>query len=372
MKGNLVVIATYHYSRALLLKGRLESEGIECYLNNVDPGQIETSSGVKVLIQEDDVAAATRIIKSISKEYGETDLPSKPVLFKIHRILIPVDFSEQSLIACDYASELASRLNAEMRIMHSYYDPPSVASAFPDTFSYELSMGGLTKDLENMAREEMKAFKEKVIERGRLKGMFDLKVNTLLVQGNAEEEIRRISKKYKPNLIVIANKGKDKTDKNPLGHVTADLIDKSEFPVFTIPEKAGFHNFNNNRLLYLTDFDDPDFTAFRKLISIVSPYNMKVFCIHIGETDNVYDRVQMEELQDKIMMEYPGFDVACHLLSDKDIVKGVNTFIAENKIDLLAMTNRKRSFIYRILSESNARKMLYSIPVPMLVFKINS
>ena len=47
MDQNLVVIATYNYSRALLLRGRLESEGIESYLTNIDLVQLETSSGVK-------------------------------------------------------------------------------------------------------------------------------------------------------------------------------------------------------------------------------------------------------------------------------------------------------------------------------------
>ena len=107
----------------------------------------------------------------------------------IHRILVPIDFSEHSLIACEYAAALASRVNAEIKLLHSYYDPPSVASAFPDAFSYELGMGGLQKDLENIAKTDIKVFKEKIIERVRLKGILDLKISTLLVQGNIEDEI---------------------------------------------------------------------------------------------------------------------------------------------------------------------------------------
>jgi hypothetical protein len=80
MKNTLVVIASYKYSRALLLKGRLEAEGIESYLANVNLIQSDISSGVKVLIKKQDMPAALRIIKEISKEYGETAEPKKASL----------------------------------------------------------------------------------------------------------------------------------------------------------------------------------------------------------------------------------------------------------------------------------------------------
>lgn len=371
MDTNLVVIATYNYTRALLLRGRLEAEGIECYLANINLVQPHISSGVKVLIKKEDLAAATRIIKSISKEYGEEEEIKKPVLYKIHRILVPVDFSDTSLNACDYAVELASRLNAEIRIVHAYYDPPAVASAFPDAFSYELGMGGLQSDLENMAKEELRVFKENVIKRSLDKGITDLKISAKLVHGIAENEIREVAKKYKPHLIVIANKGKGMVKGNPIGHVTSDLIDTSKFPVFAIPEQAKFKHIESNNLLYITDFDDSDFSSFRKLMSIVSPFNMKIFCIHVGSGTNfAFDTVQMEELQDKVNIGYPDFHVECHLIDNKDMVSGIDDFVKEHKIDIIAMSNHKHNLLYRLFNESKAHKMLYHINVPLLVFQI--
>lgn len=371
MDTNLVIIASYNYSRALLLRGRLEAEGIECYLANINLVQPDISSGVKVLIKKEDVAAATRIIKSISKDYGETGEVLKPALYKIHRILVPVDFSDTSLNACEYAVALANRLNAEIKIVHAYYDPPAVASAFPDAFSYELGMGGLHKDLENMAKEELKSFKENVIKRALDKGITDVKISAKLVHGIAENEIKEAANKYKPHLIVISNKGKGMVKGNPIGHVTAELIDTSQFPVFAIPEQAKYKQIENNNLLYITDFDDPDFTSFRKLMSIISPFNMKVFCIHVGNGQNqAFDTVQMEEVQDKINSSYSDFHVECHLINNPDMVTGINEFVTEHNIEIIAMSNRKHSLLYRLFNVSKARKILYHVTVPLLVFQI--
>ena len=371
MDTNLVVIATYNYSRALLLRGRLESEGIECYLSNINLVNPDISLGVKVLIKKEDVAAATRIIKSISKEYGE-EAAIRPALYKIHRILVPVDFSDSSLNACDYAVALAARLNAEIKLVHAYYDPPAVASAFPDAFSYELGMGGLQKDLENAAKTELAAFKDNIIKRALDKGITDVKVTAKLVHGIAETEIKEVAKSYKPHLIVIANKGKGKAS-SPIGHVTSELIDTSKFPVFAIPDKALYKRIENNKVLYITDFEDPDFSSFRKLMSIISPFNMEVLCVHIGTDQNqAFDTVQMEELQDKLNAGYGDFHIECQLVSNPDIIAGIQEMTESRKIDIIAMSNRKHNLLYRLFKESNARKLLYHTSIPLLVFQLKS
>ena len=371
MEKNLVVIATYKYSRAILLKGRLDAEGIEAYLANVNLVQSDISSGVKVLIKKDDIAAATRIIREIAEEYGEEDEPKKSSLIKFHRILVPVDFSEYSLNACDYALSLAGKLNAEIRLFHSYYNPTSVASAFPDAFSYELGMGGIKSDIKEIAKEEMKSFKAKVESRAAEKGLKDVKVSAALAEGIPGNEIPEAARKYKPQLIVIGTKGVGEKDADLVGHVTAELIDNTDYPVFAVPVAANFKEIENSQLLYVTDFDDPDFSSFRKLISIIAPFNMKIHCVHVGDEKlKPYDAVQMEVLEKKIKRNYVDFQVEFHLIEHKDIVKGIDKFVKEQQIDIMALSNRKHSFLYRLFNTSNARKILYHTRIPLLVFQI--
>jgi nucleotide-binding universal stress UspA family protein len=371
MKSTLVVIASYKYSRALLLKGRLEAEGIESYLANVNLIQSDIASGVKVLIKKEDMPAALRIIKDISKEYKENVEPKKAALYKVHRILVPVDFSVHSLNACDYAAALADKLHAEIKLLHTYYNPTSVASAFPDAFSYELGMGNLGKDIEKSAKEEMILFKDRLNDRFKSMNIQHVKLTTTVLHGLPGDEIFEVGSKYKPQLIVIGTRGKDLKKNDLVGHVTAEIIESSDFPVFAVPKESTFKQFENSNLLYVTDFDDPDFSAFRKLMSIVSPFNMKIFCIHVGdEKNNPYDAFQMENLQKRISKIYGDFPVECHLIKSKDIVKGINGFVKDHAIDIIAMTSKKHNFIYRIFNQSNARKILFQTSVPLLVFPV--
>lgn len=61
MEEKLVTIATYNYSRAEIIKGRLEASGITCYLRNVNLIQPNVSSGVQIRINEKDVEKALKI-----------------------------------------------------------------------------------------------------------------------------------------------------------------------------------------------------------------------------------------------------------------------------------------------------------------------
>src|SRR5512145_1104087 len=45
------------------------------------------------------------------------------VTSKIQRILVPVDYSECSRFACRYAVKIACKLEAEIKLFHTFYSP---------------------------------------------------------------------------------------------------------------------------------------------------------------------------------------------------------------------------------------------------------
>ncbi|MFW6224275.1 MAG: putative signal transducing protein, partial [Bacteroidota bacterium] len=120
MKDRLVTLATDHYTAAEILKARLESAGIECFLKNVNLVQGAVSEGVQIQIRESDVESALRIIMEMKSQQEEKEAKD---MKEIRRILIPVDFSEFSKTACKYAIKLAEKYNADIKILHVFYAP---------------------------------------------------------------------------------------------------------------------------------------------------------------------------------------------------------------------------------------------------------
>ncbi|MFW5978857.1 MAG: putative signal transducing protein, partial [Bacteroidia bacterium] len=62
MEDRIVTIAVHNYARAEVLRAKLQSEGIECYLKNVNVVYSTVPGGVEVRVHQKDMEQALRII----------------------------------------------------------------------------------------------------------------------------------------------------------------------------------------------------------------------------------------------------------------------------------------------------------------------
>ena len=136
MEDKLITLAIHTFEKAQILKTILETEGIEVYIMNVNQIQPVVSSGVRVKIKESDLPRALRVIED-SKWLEE---PKGKVIKKHKKILIPVDFSDYSIKACELGLNYAHSIGGEVMIMHAYFSP-YFPSAIPmgDTLSYQIN-----------------------------------------------------------------------------------------------------------------------------------------------------------------------------------------------------------------------------------------
>ena len=125
MEDKLVTLAILTYTKAQILKNVLENEGIETYIHNVNQIQPVVSSGVRLRIKESDLPRALKITES-STWLSESIVGEKTpkVDSKSNKILIPVDFSNYSMKACEFGFNLAKTENSEgfyyMFTLHRY------------------------------------------------------------------------------------------------------------------------------------------------------------------------------------------------------------------------------------------------------------
>lgn len=88
---NWVTIYTFSYPHeAYVITSRLESEGIECHLKDeftvqVDNYYSNAINGVKLQVQEGDVALATSIMKEVGFKFNNEDVPSRFLINLIAR-----------------------------------------------------------------------------------------------------------------------------------------------------------------------------------------------------------------------------------------------------------------------------------------------
>ena len=94
MEEKVITIAIHNYARAEILRTRLEAEGIECYLKNINLIHSSISGGVKVRVNSKDLEKALRIVEKVSEtfrdEYQEELETSEE---NLQRILVPIDLA---------------------------------------------------------------------------------------------------------------------------------------------------------------------------------------------------------------------------------------------------------------------------------------
>lgn len=370
MDEKIITIAIHNYARAEILRTRLEAEGIECYLKNINLIHSSISGGVKVRVNSKDLEKALRIVEKVSETFrdeyqDEMESPGQ----SLQRILVPIDFSDYSVNACRYAIGLAEKLTAEIKLMHVYYNPVINSMPLTDTYYYQVNMDEIIREIEIRAKNNMDEFykdlKEK-IERENIQGV---KIDYALMSGIASEEIIAECENYNPDLVIIGMKGLGERENDLIGSVTAKIIEDTKVPVLVIPEDSLYQGIATINILYATNFDDSDYKALKKLMNIMSPFDFRLNCVHIGTPElNIWDKVKMDSLKEKLVSQYKDYEIECFIIEDEDFLNAIQKIVREKSIDIISMVTHKRNLISKLLNPSIARKVLFHTNIPFLVF----
>ncbi|KAF0198148.1 MAG: UspA domain-containing protein [Bacteroidetes bacterium] len=366
----VIVIARYSNSRALLLKSRLEAEGIDCFLAHQNILQAAVSGGVEIKVRRSDVEKALRVIESSKEEHGKQKEDSVKSLRSVRKILVPVDFSDASFRACSFALGLAGKLKAEIKLLHVYYNPVLDIAPFDTSHAYQINLVNYLHESEQNARHQLVKLAKDLKQQ--VKGSNpDLKISTSLSNGLAAEEIALAANRFRPGLIILGTRGIGNQTGGFLGSVTAKVIEKTKTPVLAIPENSRFTSLEKiKHVMYATDFDQSDHLAISRLIGLLHPFNVSLHCVHISVgVKKSWDKVKMEGLSAFLTKEYKKYPVKCEIIVSNDVINGMETYIRDNGIDVIALTNHNRSLLSSFFTPSITKKVLNRISKPLFIFK---
>lgn len=212
-------------------------------------------------------------------------------------------------------------------------------------------------------KKQLKAYLEK-------EEFANVKISFELDKGVPEDQILKYSNTYKPGVIVMGTRGRAQGAVNLIGSVTKKIIQKATVPVFVIPKQSIFLGINYiNRVLYATNFDESDFKTLRKLMNLIRPFDMKIYCVHIAtEQDDPLVVAKMDSLKEHFQKEFDDYSLTCDIMERKDVFQGLEDYIDEKDIDMIALTTHKRGIIEKLFNPSLAKRMLFHTNIPLLVF----
>lgn len=359
----MVTLVTLPYSKAQNLKIRFKAEGIECKLEDIDL-MAGAAKSVEIKISEEDMPKAVPVLEEF---LGKRPVSKKEEQREDHHVLAPVDFSPVSFSACKMAFNIARHLNLKLVFMHCYINPVVHSVPYADVYVYDASLLSRMDDADKIANENFAKFITRLVQEIGQSKWEEVETEFIIKSGYPDEDILAYAEKNKSRLIVMGTGGKAGI---VLGSVTADIIYNATAPVLVIPEKSPEKEVSEfKKVLYATNFDEKDFVVMDTLTEIMKPFNVKVFCVHVGRKESSdWDNAKLNGMKDIFNSKYGDKYFECRLVVGDDILQTLEKFIVDEDIDLLSLTTHKRNMISRLFNPSIARKMVFHTKTPLLVF----
>ena len=282
------------------------------------------------------------------------------------KILLPIDFSENTWSVCKYATLLAKDEITEIRLFHSYFDQVIVTdSSFPTGVDTDTMINEqLLRDIKERAKNDILELQKKLIDYLKEIGKKDIKVVYSVEGGEAEYEILDACEEYKPDIIVMGTSGNG--DKGFLeGSVSKRIMNNTNIPVFAIPNLKTFPHIGN--VLYTSDINSDDIKTLESTLALLKPFNIKIFYLHIligsrmseAEKELKPIKEHFKELEREGVLDF-------YIKEKTDIQDDIEEFIQKNDISLITFIPHKRNIFKRIFTHSVTKKDLLETNIPLL------
>ena len=273
-----------------------------------------------------------------------------------NKILVPIDFSEQSLIALEQSFSLAKKYNAEITLLHVIEDTGMIANFFTEKQHTELRTK-IQKDLDVLANEVTQKSK--------------LSVNTLVAKGRVYEKINEVAEIVNATMIVMGTNGSQTFSEKFIGSNAMRVVRESRVPVITIKGKKHRKGIENIVLpLDLSKETREKVGMAIELSKLFKGAVVRVVSVLFTTDEFVVNRLTRQLGQVKSFLEKEGVECSA------EIVKGVKgeESLAGNIIEyaekvegdiIMIMTQQEIDFT-RFFVGSSAQEIIDKSPIPVL------
>lgn len=273
-------------------------------------------------------------------------------------ILVPIDFSEASENAMNYAAEIAEKAKAKLILLHVYTMPAILNDSILSLPPFE----GVQEDYQALLQQKSHRISSKM--------GYDLDVDCIYREGDVIDEISLVAEEHAADLIVMGIRQTDFLTEKVIGSVTASLLTNASCPVLAIPKELKFKSIKS--IVLASDFQKTDSELLQPLKEFAHLFHSELYILNVIQTMlNVSDADEVLNARD-IHQHLAGVKHFFHDIHSDDIVDGINKFIQVNEMDLVAMIPREHSRFVNFFREPRTKKLAFHASVPLLALHTKS
>ncbi len=260
-------------------------------------------------------------------------------------ILVPVDFSKQSLHALKAACKFGHHNKSSLTVL-SVVDNTGYPGAPPNDHH-----SSIMESLEKFA-SDIPYFNADDVE-------------YLVLSGIPGYVISELANKGSFDLIIMGTHSEHSPIQKLMGSVALKVIENSNIPVFVIPDTVD--DLDVSKIAYAADFKEiKDHSTLDCLRDLALGYDSELHLVNVTENPELIDN-----FEDEAQILHTLFNDVNHafFFSEESNLKiGLNNYIKEKGINVLAMMPRKHSFIKDLFHKSATEEVVLDLNVPLFSF----
>lgn len=264
------------------------------------------------------------------------------------KILVPLDFSENSIKALETALFLAKEKETSILLVHVIelvYDFASQA---------EIALTSLHSDGEAQMKKIIKTYEDRKIP-----------MQSVVLEGTAAITIARIAEEEDIDLIVMGTQGASGIKKTLIGTVTVNLVKESVCPVLVIPTQTKASEIK--KLTLALEFADHEEDFLDWVAELSDQWKLKMEILHIETSNGFKEKLQLLGAARYFSEKYPELNVKIKSAFDEDPSHGLERYMEKEKGLILGMCHKHRNLWEQVTKKSHSIEMAFHTHVPLLV-----
>jgi nucleotide-binding universal stress UspA family protein len=191
-----------------------------------------------------------------------------------------------------------------------------------------------------------------------------VRTEEMLRMGFMGDELMHISEEIKASYIVMAVQHTSGLKRFFSGSSTMHILKKSKIPVITVPENLVFKAIK--KIAYATDLTFNDNDILGRLLQVAELLGAEVKCFHVHDSDLEVENSIIQDFIVQYSAEIKQGLISFQLVDNVNVLDGIDFFVNEHEIDLLAVLKQKSYWLE--LEESMTKLLAFHTNIPLLVY----
>ncbi|TND08107.1 MAG: universal stress protein UspA-like protein [Bacteroidetes bacterium] len=271
------------------------------------------------------------------------------------KILVPVDFEEQSLIAMEQGAHVAKLIGAEIVLLY-VIEASGIISRF------------MSKQVDDDMRKEIEAKLDELVDQ--LKSKHGITATKMIARGSVYDKINEVSDMVNARMIVMGASGGTGLRRRFIGSNAFRVVREASIPVITI--KGKHHRDGCKNIVLPLDLTKETREKVTKAIEYAKLYgaDIRVVSVLFTTDEFIVNRLTRQLSQVKSVIEKAGLNVTAEIIKGIRGEGSLGEIVVDyaNKVEgdlLLIMTQQEVDFTPAFVG-SAAQEVINKSDIPVL------